>query len=151
MFTNNNGDLSGVKIFLWVIAFIVGVTALGLVGHLFNTAANIADTPATLIDRAMRPENIENSYHLFRDEKLAYNSRLEQIKTSRQDLTDSQTDKDEKYRVRTELRGQEQSCRDIAAQYNADSLKADKRIFKDPIFLNNNMPQTLDMEACGAN
>ena len=140
-----------VLLILWFFAVIFLGSILTFVGGLWGVANKAANTPAVLMDRALDPANIENAYHKFRDEKLEYQARLSQIKTSESDLADAQknNDKDETYRLRTELRGQQQNCRDIAAGYNADSLKADQNLFKDPMFLSNHMPKTIDMDACG--
>jgi hypothetical protein len=60
-------------------------------------------------------------------------------------LTAASGDKTEATRVLIELEAMRQSCRDIAARYNADAAKINRSIF-----MGNGVPPALDDTACNA-
>ena len=134
------------NIFLGTVIFVAAIGALGVIGSIIGAASSTASLPGRVIENTMTTDNAVGSYETFRDEYQAYNARLAQIHEFDQRIK-AKVSSDENDRLQTELSGQRQSCRDTAAQYNADSSKANHNIFK---LGGGSLPNTLDMDACDA-
>lgn len=132
---------------------LVFIVALGLVlvgiGWFFSyvgAAEKVAGAPAAALSRTFDTQNIVDSYEDFRDTFQAYQARVAQISS---DEAVKPQNSDDAEALRTEIRGEQQSCRDLAAHYNANASKANRNIFKNPPIAGGEiLPDTLDMEAC---
>lgn len=111
---------------------------------LYSTFTTTATAPSRVINRTLSTDNILQNYNQFFDRNANYNVRLKQITDNKADLA-AETDPDEKYRLRTELKAVRYSCRELAASYNADSEKLTAAPFKA-----HKLPYRLNMEACDA-
>ena len=117
------------KVFKWVIIAFAIVTGLGILGSIFGVIGTVATAPGKVITKTLQTDNIIQSYEWFFDVDAAYTARHAQVVQYKGFLL-SETDKDEKYRIRTELAAMQQTCRDLATKYNANSQKMNKSIFK---------------------
>lgn len=121
---------------------LVFFSVIGIPLWYLNAAGTVATAPARVLTRAMDTDNIIDSYEDFRDTFQAYNARVAQIR----DFTKQKpADADDARQLRTELAGQRQSCREIAARYNSQSSKANHSFFK---LGGGTLPSSLDMETC---
>lgn len=111
---------------------------------LYSVFTTTVSAPGRVINRTLSTDNILQNYNQFFDRNANYNVRLKQITDNKADLA-AETDPDEKYRLRTELKAVRYSCRELAASYNADSQKLTAAPFK-----SHKLPYTLNMEACDA-
>jgi len=123
--------------------WIIGGTVVGLcIGFpiacsIVNTTASVTTAPGRVIQRTLQTDNILQNYELFFDLNGQFDARTAQIRTQQEYLA-AETDPDEKRRLRMELAAMQQSCREIAAQYNANSQKQNRDLFKA-----RNLPETL--------
>lgn len=106
------------------------------------TAINFVTKPAALANKTFQTDNIIFNYERFYDVSAAYDSRTAQITQFKSDLA-AATNPDEQGRIKMELGAVQQTCRDLATQYNADSQKINREIFK-----SNDLPERLDLVAC---
>jgi hypothetical protein len=119
----------------------IPLTYLGV----FNS---VATAPGRVVNRAMRTDNIVTSYEWFYETNGQFKARAAQVKTTKA-LIDGQNDgagepdEDELARLRVELAGQQQSCRELAEGYNARSEEVNHAIFK-----GRDAPETLDSSLC---
>jgi ABC-type bacteriocin/lantibiotic exporter with double-glycine peptidase domain len=114
------------------LALVVSVSTIQLVTSPLRTAGGI-------VDRTLDPANVLGTYERFHDTWKAFDSRLAQINSTKK-ILDQETDQGERRRLRMEMAAQQQSCRDIAAKYNADAAKTNRSIFmgrEAPTELNN--------------
>lgn len=121
-------DIGVFRMFKWgaiAIALCVALFMLGRVLGLFGTVAN---TATGVISRTLDPDNVIATYEGFHDRWKAFGARKEQIR-SYQVVIDSSTGAS-KTTALVEQQAMMQSCRDIAARYNADSAKINRNIFK---------------------
>ena len=130
------------KVFKWVIIAFAIVTGLGILGSIFGVIGTVATAPGKVITKTLQTDNIIQSYEWFFDVDAAYTARHAQVVQYKGFLL-SETDKDEKYRIRTELAAMQQTCRDLATKYNANSQKMNKSIFKGW-----DLPATLSYKNC---
>ncbi len=128
-FNIENADFTIGKLFKWFIIISAIITALGLIGGIFGLFSTVVTAPGKVITKTLETNNIIQSYEWFYDVDAAYKARHNQVVQYKSFLI-SETDKDEKYRVRTELAAMQQTCRDLATKYNANSEKMNKSIFK---------------------
>lgn len=121
---------------------LVAILALPTACVYMNAASSVATAPARVVTKTMGTDNIITSYERFFDLKAGYEGRLNQVRDSASALA-TETDANERARLRTEVNAIRQSCRDAALAYNADAAKLNRSVFQD-----NNLPQTLDVTAC---
>lgn len=137
------------KYVLWFVGIFVGLGilfgTLDVLGVYGNAAAKTATAPARVLDKTMDTENIITSYEKFRDTYTAYESKIEQIKS---DSAVKPSSKDDADNLAIEIRGEKQACRDLVASYNADAIKTNKNIFKNPPAGGPVLPDHLDLGAC---
>lgn len=116
----------------WV-TFFVGVSVALMITivvvQFFGAFTSVITAPSRVISRTLETDNIIGTYERFHDRWQAYNSRLAQI-TAHEVFVTEETDTSERSRLRMELAAMRQSCRDLAATYNADSIKTNRSIFK---------------------
>lgn len=118
------------------------VISIIVVGSLVSIVTSPLRTVSGVIERTMNPDNVLSTYEAFHDRWKGYEARLGQIAETRADLA-NETNAGEKARLRVDLGAQRQSCREIAAAYNANAIKTNRSIF-----LGREAPASLNMEAC---
>ena len=120
------------------IALVIG---LGVVGKVTGLIGAVIGAATGVISRTLEPDSIIATYEGFHDRWKAFESRRAQI-ASYAMIVDFATGS-EKTTAMIEQQAMMQSCRDIAARYNADSAKTNRVIFK-----GKEAPETLNMELC---
>lgn len=125
----------GFLIVLGFFALVIGISYL-------STATKVATAPAEVISRTVDADNIIRNYEAFHDVAKNYDARRAQIREWSGYLK-AEKNPDEITRLRTEVGAMRQSCRDLAARYNADSLKMNVSLFKD-----RGLPASLDATQC---
>lgn len=123
-------------------AFLVGVAVVAgaAIMVVVSTASSVISAPSRVLNKTLQTDNIINNYEWYFDVNGRFNSRVAQIAAHR-DLLGETTDAAEKSRLRVELSSIQQSCRDLANQYNANAAKLNRRVFRDwstPASLNPN-------------
>lgn len=118
-----------------LIAIPVGLNAIGV----FNT---VATAPGRVINTTLQTDNIIFNYERFFDLNANFTSRSMQVAQYKEFLL-TETDPAEKIRLRTEMAAMQQSCRELATKYNADSEKMNRSLFKDK-----DLPYTLNIAEC---
>lgn len=126
------------KIFGIIVLIIGSTLALHSCG-VFTTAAT---APGRVVNNTLGTDNIIHSYEWFFDVKAEYDSRVAQVQSTQRVLV-KEVDSKQLSMLHVELSAQQQSCRELANRYNAQSRKANKSIFKD-----NELPETLSATAC---
>lgn len=117
------------------IGAVVAVSACSIVTAPVRSAAGI-------VNRTLDADNAIATYERFHDRWRGYEARIGQIRDTQRTIA-GETDRVELQRLRIELNAQRQSCREIAAGYNADATKTNRSIFQ-----GREAPATLNMEAC---
>lgn len=107
-----------------------------------DVAGNVISAPGRVANKTLETDNIIMNYELFHDENQNFTARINQIQEHSADLK-GETDKSERSRLRMELEAQQQSCRELAADYNANSRKLNRKVFKD-----RGLPVELDSSSC---
>ena len=105
-------------------------------------ACDVATAPARVVNKTMETNNIIGSYEWFYDSKAQYDSRVSQLQSTKSFLSE-ESDPSLRRMLMTEFNAQQQSCRDLATRYNANSEKANKSIFK-----SKGLPETLSITNC---
>lgn len=111
---------------------------------LIGGAASVASAPGRVVSKTMQTDNIIGSYESFFNRKAAFDARVAQI-DEHVGLMKENTDPAETSRLRIELAGMRQSCRELATTYNADAAKMNKSLFRD-----GKLPATLSETDCNA-
>lgn len=114
----------------------VAVPMISMVTSPFRTASGV-------IERTMNPDNVLRTYELFHDRWTGFEARIRQIQETQGHLI-NETNQAERSRLRVDMSAQRQSCREIAAAYNADATKTNRSIFQ-----GREAPASLDMGRCG--
>lgn len=115
----------------WTIAAVVGgILFLPAGCALYSLWASASTAPARVVSKTLETDNILANYELFHDESQQFLARVNQITEHRSFLT-TETDPAERTRLRMEMAAQQQSCRELAADYNANSRKQNRNLFKD--------------------
>lgn len=130
----------------WALLALVGISlaSLGIKAALFpakvaHTAVNAA---GAVVEKTLNSDNIINSYEWFFDTHAQLEARRGQI-TAHAGLVKAETDGKERARLNIELSAMRQSCRDMATKYNANSIKANKGLFK-----SGGLPETIQLSYC---
>lgn len=126
---DENTEFTIGKLFKWFIVAAAITTGLGIIVSVFGVFGTVATAPGKVLTKTLDTDNIIQSYEWFYDMDAAYKARFNQVMQYKQ-MYQTETDKDEKYRIRTELAAMQQTCRDLATKYNANSEKMNKSIFK---------------------
>lgn len=130
------------KTVLYGAAAIGALLALGIVVQTCSTISAVATAPGRVISKTLDTNNIINNYEWFHDANAAYQARLNQIREFKGYL-DKEADASERARLRMEMSAQQQSCRELATRYNANSIKTNRSIFK-----GREAPEELDPQLC---
>lgn len=127
------------------IKVIAAFFVLLLVATFLGMVYSVISAPARVVNKTLQTDNIIFNYERFFDMKSQYDARVAQLKESERLLRSSSVSTDESNMILTELRGQRQSCRELANQYNNDAIKLNKSLFMDK-----NLPTSLDTRECEA-
>jgi len=91
--------------------------------------SSVASAPGRVISKTMETNNIISNYEWYHDSYAAFRARTSQVEQFR-NLLAAEPDAKEKQRLRIEFSAIQQSCREIATKYNANSTKTNRSIFK---------------------
>lgn len=134
------------KWYLWAILALAGfsLAVLGIKVVLFpaKVAHTAVNSAGAVVEKTLNSDNVLNNYEWFFDTNAQYESRRGQI-TAHAGLVKVEQDQKERSRLNMELAAMRQSCRDMAAKYNANSEKANKSIFK-----SKGLPEALNINTC---
>lgn len=86
--------------------------------------------PVHVAQRALDPGSAILKYEFFHDANNAILSRRAQIASHKQLITIMISVPEEANRLRIELAGMQQSCRDLVSKYNANAQKVNHTIFR---------------------
>lgn len=117
-----------------VIAFIL---AIGFIG----TVTSILSAPGRVIQETLRTNNIINNYEMFFDLNAGYERRVADIQSQKLLLEGATVA--ELNRLKIELVGLQQTCRDLVVRYNAATEKENRLLFKA-----NKLPEQLELATC---
>lgn len=117
------------KILIWLFIGVIGISVMNTAFTYLGVLSTAATAPAKVITKTLDTDNIIQSYEWFYDVNASYTARYAQV-IQYKDFLSNETDKDERYRMRTELAAMQQTCRVLATKYNANSEKMNKSIFK---------------------
>lgn len=120
---------------------ILGVLALVLVLGFIGTATSILSAPGRIIQETLKTNNILDNYEMYFDLNAGYDRRVADIQSQKLMLEGATGA--ELNRLKIELVGLQQTCRDLVTRYNAASEKANRSLFKA-----NNLPEQLDLTTC---
>lgn len=121
--------MSAMKMFGWGVLGLVGIGALTIVGNVVSTGVKVATAPGRVINKTLETDNIISNYEFFRDANQQFEARVAQAKAHKKILAE-ETNASEKSRLRIEVAAIQQSCRDLAAKYNANASKMNRNIFR---------------------
>lgn len=140
--------MGNLKIFGWVVLGFLGVSLAALVIKVVLFPVGVAHKAVNsangVISKTLDSNNVIASYEWFHDVNAQFNARMGQIKGHKK-LIEVESDSKEKSRLNIELSSMRQSCRDMAARYNANSQKVNKNIFK-----GDSLPEMLSLNDCEA-
>lgn len=134
---------AGMGVSAWIIVIIVISALAGILVQWLGMFGSVATAPARVVEKTMRTDNIISNYEWYHDANGKYKSRIAQITSKKKDLSDPANDSQEKNRLRIELSAMQQSCRELANQYNANAIKTNKSIF-----MGREAPETLNAQLC---
>lgn len=121
------------KLILWAILASVAVSGIALVGRIACAPANLAHKALSsaegVVDKTLDPSNVIHNYEWFHDASRAVDARVSQIQAHRS-IVAGERDAGEQRRLRVELAGMQQTCRDLAAAYNANTAKVNRDLFR---------------------
>lgn len=130
------------KIAAIVVLCVLGLIALPVGCSAYSMWTSASTAPARVVGKTLETNNILTNYELFHDEAKQFDARVAQIKEHAAYMK-AEADPAERSRLRMETGAQQQSCRELAADYNANSLKLNRQLFKD-----RGLPPTLDATSC---
>lgn len=87
------------------------------------------DKAASVVDKVTDPDKMIHDYEWFHTAYTNVGAREAQI-VSTKSMLSAETDPAEKSRLRIDLGGQQQSCRELVADYNANAAKVTFGSFK---------------------
>lgn len=128
----------------WGFFILIAGFLLYLGGHALGVFGTVATAPGRMVNKTLQTDNIISSYEWFYDVNAQYEARRAQI-AGHAKLLAGEQDKQERARLNMELAAMRQSCRDLATKFNANSVKANKSLFK-----SHNLPESLPITACEA-
>lgn len=105
-------------------------------------SCNVLNKPAALVAKATDTTKMLQNYEWFYEAANQHTARAGQIKSFKA-ILEQETDKAEKARLRVDLGGMQQSCRELAAKYEAQSGKIHVGYLK-----SNSLPESLNAKEC---
>ena len=121
---------------------IIIVITLGVGISIARIGCAPAQGTAEAVERTFDGDNMLQTYEWFFDAKGTYESRLSDVE-GHHAIMAGELSSDERSRYRIELVGMQQTCRKLANEYNQNSQKANRSMFK-----SKGLPMKLDAEAC---
>lgn len=106
-----------------------------------STVISVVSAPGRVIQETLKTNNIINNYEMFFDINAGYERRVADIQSQRLMLEGATGA--ELNRLKIELVGLQQTCRDLVTRYNAASEKENRSLFKA-----NNLPESLEIATC---
>lgn len=103
---------------------------------------SLLSQPGRIVSKTFDADHVISSYEWFHDAHGNFKAKTSQVAQFKK-LRDEEKDEAEKRRLRTDMAAIQQSCRDLANRYNANSTKSNKSIFK-----GREAPETLNAENC---
>ena len=126
--------MSKVKLTLVIMVALLGCGLLWITCTVLGTTCGV-------VQRTMNPDNVIFNYEWFHDVHKQVLAQQQNVQVHKR-LLKEEEDKSEKKKLRVELAGMEQICRSLVQKYNANSLKLNRKLFKE-----SNLPHSLDMLA----
>lgn len=108
----------------------------------YRTITAPMNSAVGVVEKTLDPNNVIHSYEWFFDVNEKIKARVSQI-AAHNEIIKSTTNQDELINLRIEQVGMKQSCREMIAQYNANSSKANVVLFK-----SNSLPTVQDPIIC---
>lgn len=127
-----------VKIVAIGVAVVMGGAVL--IGGM-STVLSVVSAPGRVLQETLKTNNIINNYEMFFDLNAGYARRVADIESQRLMLEGATGA--ELNRLKIELVGLQQVCRDLVTRYNAASEKENRALFKA-----NNLPESLEIATC---
>ena len=121
----------------------VAVVAVGVAVSVAKIVLAPVNAVSGVVSKTLDPNNVIARYEWYHDAYGTFKSRVNQIKVSKGDLAGVANDPAETGRLRIELRAQQQNCRQLAEQYNANATKTNQSIF-----MGREAPTRLDSNLC---
>ncbi len=128
--------------FKTVALWTAGIIALPVALSAYSTFSTVVSAPSRVVNKTLETNNIIFNYERFFDINANFQSRTAQVKQYKEFFA-NETDSAEKIRLRTEMSAVQQSCRELARSYNADSQKMNRSLFKDK-----DLPYELNASEC---
>jgi hypothetical protein len=100
-------------------------------------------TASQVADRVTDPDKIIHDYEWFHSAKGRVDSRAAQVRSTHALLDNIDISPDETARLRIDLTGQQQSCRELVADYNSNAQKVTVGVWKGW-----SLPDALDAQVC---
>jgi hypothetical protein len=110
----------------WIFKIVFGF-GVAIVGGI--ALISLVTGPLGLLQKTFNADNIIHNYEWFHRSHTAFTARVNQIKGHKV-LASENKDAAEASRIRIELVGMQQSCRELAAKYNAQSAMVNRSIFR---------------------
>lgn len=123
-------DFTWGKVVKWGVVAFVAFGALGIAGSYLGLFTKAVTAPAAVASRTLDTDNIINNYNWFFRVNGNYDTYVGNIKNFKQ-LAANEPDVVERGRLRIELAGMQNICRDTVNQYNNRSVQLNASIFKD--------------------
>lgn len=127
---------------LYIAGAVAALFVLPVACGAYSIYSSVVSAPGRVVGKTLQTNNILTNYELFHDESKQFDARTAQIGEHRGFLA-TETDPAERTRLRMEMAAQQQSCRELVADYNANSLKLNRQLFKD-----RGLPPVLDAARC---
>lgn len=124
-----------------VVYLTLGVFTGLLVLGVLTTTLSVISAPGRVIQETLKTNNIIENYEMFYDLKTGYERRVADIGAHTGLVSDATGA--EQNRLKIELAGLQQTCRDLVARYNSASQKMNQNLFKA-----NDLPYELDINTC---
>lgn len=125
----------------WSFGAILAGLCIWMALHVAGVVGTAATAPGRVVTKTLETNNIIQNYEWFYDVNAQFEARKGQIKAHSKLLATA--DAKEKSMLNIELGAMQQSCRDLATKYNANSQKMNTSVFK-----SNNLPSTLSTNEC---
>lgn len=114
----------------------------GILISWLSTASSVATAPSRVINKTLETNNIIHNYEWFYDVNASFTARANQVAQFKS-LWQTEQDQEEKRHLRIEMAAMQQTCRQLAEQYNANSQKMNTSIFKGW-----SLPKSLNINTC---
>lgn len=108
----------------------------------YRTITAPMNSAVGVVEKTLDPNNVIHNYEWFFDVNEKIKARVSQI-AAHTEIIKATKSEDELINLRIEQVGMKQSCRDLVAQYNANSAKANVVLFK-----SNSLPTVQDPIIC---